>query len=87
MGGEELPTGTGDFGFDGQDGQAEERGGWVWRGRPGCLADGRDSQWCLQKEMPRDAEKVDLELVAMRAGTGGEWALGSWRLGGRRLQE
>lgn len=43
------------------------------------------SQWCLQKEMPRTAEKVDLELAAMRAGTGGEWALGSWCLGGRRL--
>lgn len=87
VGGEELPAGTGDFGFNGQDGQAEERGGLVQRGRPGCLADGSDSQWCLQKKMPRTAEKVDLELAAVRAGTGGKWALGSWRLGGRRLQE
>lgn len=86
-GGRRTPRWHWGFGFDGQDGQAEERGGWVWRGRPGCLADGSDSQWCLQKEMPRTAEKVDLEPAAMRAGTGGKWALGSWRLGGRRLEE
>lgn len=42
MWGEELPTGTGVFGFYGQCGQAKERGGWGWRGRTGCLADGSD---------------------------------------------